>query len=51
MKKEIGTYIFMGLSNSKTDKLYMIETSLIGLVSLFIGIAFGILTSQLFTRF
>lgn len=48
-KKEIGTYIFMGLSNSKIGKLYMIETSLIGLVSLFIGIAFGILTSQLFT--
>lgn len=48
-KKEIGTYIFMGLSNSKIGKLYMIETSLIGLVSLFIGIAFGIFTSQLFT--
>lgn len=48
-KKEIGTYVFMGLSNQKIGKLYMIETALIGLVSLFIGISFGILTSQLFT--
>lgn len=48
-KKEIGTYVFMGLSNQKIGKLYMIETTLIGLVSLFIGIIFGILTSQLFT--
>lgn len=48
-KKEIGTYVFMGLSNQKIGKLYMIETSLIGLVSLVIGIGFGVLTSQLFT--
>lgn len=48
-KKEIGTYVFMGLSNQKIGKLYMIETTLIGAVSLFFGIGFGILTSQLFT--
>lgn len=48
-KKEIGTYVFMGLSNQKIGKLYMIETSLIGLISLILGIGFGILTSQLFT--
>ncbi|MDO4453741.1 MAG: ABC transporter permease [Eubacteriales bacterium] len=48
-KKEIGTYIFMGLSNQKIGKLYMIETMLIGIVSLIFGIGFGILTSQLFT--
>lgn len=39
----------MGLSNQKIGKLNMIETTLIGLVSLVIGIGFGILTSQLFT--
>lgn len=48
-KKEIGTYVFMGLSNQKIGKLYMIETSLIGLVSLVFGVGFGILSSQLFT--
>lgn len=48
-KKEIGIYVFMGLSNQKIGKLYMIETTFIGLVSLMLGIGFGILTSQLFT--
>ena len=48
-KKEIGTYVFMGVSNQKIGKLYMLETSFIGLVSLVLGIGFGILTSQLFT--
>ena len=47
-KKEIGIYAFMGLSNQKIGKLYMIETILIGCVSLLLGIIFGILTSQLF---
>lgn len=48
-KKEIGIYVFMGLSNQKIGKLYMIETTLIGLVALTLGLGFGILTSQLFT--
>lgn len=48
-KKEIGIYVFMGLSNQKIGQLYMLETSLIGGVSLFLGVGFGILTSQLFT--
>ncbi len=48
-KKEIGTYVFLGLSNQKIGQIYMLETSLIGGVSLIFGIVFGILTSQLFT--
>lgn len=47
-KKEIGIYIFMGLTNQKIGKLYMIETTLIGLVALGLGIGFGVLTTQLF---
>lgn len=47
-KKEIGIYIFMGLSNQKIGKLYMIETTMIGLVALGLGIGFGVLTTQLF---
>lgn len=47
-KKEMGIYIFMGLSNQKIGKLYMIETTMIGLVALGLGIGFGVLTTQLF---
>ncbi|MFQ6860942.1 MAG: FtsX-like permease family protein [Beduini sp.] len=47
-KKEIGIYIFMGLSNQKIGKLYIIETTMIGLVALGLGIGFGVLTTQLF---
>ncbi len=47
-KKEIGIYIFMGLSHDKIGKMYMIETSLIGIVSLVLGLAFGTLAEGLF---
>lgn len=47
-KKEIGTYIFMGMTNQKIGKLYMIETALTGLVALILGIVFGMITTQLF---
>lgn len=47
-KKEIGIYVFMGLTNSKIGKLYMIETIMIGLSALVLGLFFGIVTSQLF---
>lgn len=48
-KKEIGVYVFMGLSNQRIGKLYALETFLIGLTSLVFGLLFGVLTSQLFT--
>lgn len=48
-KKEIGVYVFMGLTNQRIGKLYMLETMLTGLVALVMGIGFGILISQLFT--
>lgn len=47
-KKEIGIYIFMGLSNRKIGKLYMLETAFIGISALMTGIVFGIITSGLF---
>ncbi|MCM1535659.1 MAG: ABC transporter permease [Clostridium sp.] len=47
-KKEIGIYIFMGLSNDKIGKMYMIETSLIGIVALVLGLVFGSLAEGLF---
>ncbi|NBI86140.1 ABC transporter permease [Lachnospiraceae bacterium] len=47
-KKEIGIYVFMGLSNQKIGKLYMIETSFIGLSALALGTGLGILATYLF---
>ncbi len=47
-KKEIGIYIFMGLTNQRIGKMYMIETALIGLSALGFGIFFGIVTTGLF---
>lgn len=47
-KKEIGTYVFMGLSNQKIGKMYLIESMLIGLTALVLGLALGALTTGLF---
>lgn len=47
-KKEIGIYIFMGLSNQKIGKLYMIETTMIGIAALVSGLLFGMITAGLF---
>lgn len=47
-KKEIGIYIFMGLSNQKIGRLYMAETVLTGLSALVFGTVSGVLTTQLF---
>lgn len=47
-KREIGIYVFMGLTNQKIGQLYMVETSLIGLSALGLGLGVGMLTGQLF---
>ncbi len=47
-KKEIGIYVFMGLTNQKIGKMYMIETALIGMAAFVLGIFFGIATAALF---
>lgn len=47
-KREIGTYVFMGLSNEKIGKMYMVECVLIGVTALILGIALGTLTTGLF---
>lgn len=47
-KKEIGIYIFMGLSNQKIGKLYMTETTMIGIAALVLGLLFGMITAGLF---
>lgn len=47
-KREIGIYIFMGMSNRKIAGLYMIEISLVGIAALAMGIASGALFAGLF---
>lgn len=47
-KKEIGIFIFMGLTNQKIGRLYMLEIIMTGVSSLVLGIGFGMITTQLF---
>lgn len=47
-KKEIGIYVFMGLSNEKIGKMYLLETLFTGLAALVTGLVFGALSSGLF---
>lgn len=47
-KKEIGIYVFMGLTNRQIGKLYMPETILTGAAAFVIGICAGVVTTQLF---
>lgn len=47
-KKEIGIYVFMGLNNQRIGQMYMVETVLIGLSALVLGLGAGVLVSQLF---
>ncbi len=47
-KKEIGIYIFMGLSGEKIGKMYMVESALTGITALVLGLLFGTLTTGLF---
>jgi putative ABC transport system permease protein len=47
-KKEIGIYVFMGLSNQKIGRLYLAEIILIGFSALGVGLVLGMLVSGLF---
>lgn len=47
-KKEIGIYVFMGLTNQKIGRLYMMEMGMVGILTLFAGIGAGILSTKLF---
>ena len=47
-KKEIGIYVFMGLSNQRIGKLYMMECLMTGILAMILGVGFGVLVTQLF---
>lgn len=47
-KREIGVYVFMGLSNQKIGKMYLAETLLTGLSALGLGLVSGMMVLGLF---
>lgn len=47
-KREIGIYIFMGMSNGKIGGLYVIETGFVGITAFIAGIVSGALFTGLF---
>lgn len=50
-KKELGLYMTLGMSKGKISKLLLIETVIIGVISLAIGLIVGIFASQLLSVF
>ena len=49
-KKEIGTYLLLGMSKKKVSLILTIETLIVGLSSLISGLIVGTLASQLMTN-
>lgn len=47
-KKEMGTFIFMGLDNRQMGKMYFLEMMMVGILSIGFGILVGVLFSKLF---
>ena len=45
-KKEFGTYMILGMSKKQISKILLIETILVGIISLIVGLIFGVFASQ-----
>lgn len=45
-KKEFGVYMLLGMSKAKISGILVIETVMIGLISLAVGLAFGVVAAQ-----
>lgn len=45
-KRELGLYMTLGMSKGKISRILIVETLLIGVVSLIVGIGLGIIVSQ-----
>lgn len=50
-KKELGLYLTLGMSKSKVSAILVIETLLVGLISLGVGLLIGIIGSQFLSLF
>lgn len=47
-KREIGIYIFMGMSNQRIGSFYVIEISFVGITAFLMGVVLGALFGELF---
>lgn len=45
-KKELGTYMVLGMGKNKIARILFLETFLIGIISLIVGLALGIILAQ-----
>ena len=45
-KKELGVYMTLGMGKSKISKILVLETFIVGILSLVVGLGVGILLSQ-----
>lgn len=45
-KKEFGIYLTLGMSKRQVSKILLMETVIIGIVSLFVGLLVGVIASQ-----
>ena len=45
-KKEFGIYMTLGMGRRQISKIILFETILVGIISLFAGLAFGVFASQ-----
>ena len=50
-KKEIGIYFTLGMSRAKVSLILVLETMIVGIVSLIIGLILGVVLSQLISIF
>lgn len=50
-KREFGTYLLLGMHKKDISTILLIETIFIGMISLFIGLAIGIVLSQFMSLF
>lgn len=45
-KREFGTYLVLGMTNTKVASIVLVETIAVGLIALAVGLGFGILLAQ-----
>lgn len=45
-KREFGTYMLLGMSKSQISRILLIETILVGIISLIVGLIIGVFASQ-----
>ena len=50
-KKELGLYMLLGMTKNKISRIFVLETSFVAIIALFVGIIFGVIGSQFMSVF